>query len=210
MTKTKIGIGILALVAVLVVALASTALAQEGTPPATPAAPDSQQGEKRDGGGRGFGFAWGGPAGQSVEMEAAAKALGMTVDELSTQLWGGKTLADLAKEAGVDLQAIRDAVEAAQKTAQKDAIEQAVTDGKLSREKADWLLEGLDKGYWGGPGGGLGFGGPGGGFGGRGGHRGRGGFGGPPGNTPPDSTAPDDGTSGSSFRSAPSSSGTDL
>jgi hypothetical protein len=121
--------------------------------------------------------------------------LGMTVDELSTQLWGGKTLADLAEEAGVDLQSIRDAAEAAQKAAQKDAIEQAVTDGKMSREKADWLLEGLDKGYWGGrDGGSFGFGGR------AGGRHGRGGFGAPPGKP-----APDSGESDSGVRSAPSS-----
>lgn len=205
MTKTKIGIGILAVVVVLVVALAGTALAQEGTPPATPS-PDSQPGKMRG---------WG-PQRAPVmlgkyQMEAAASALGMTVEELSTQLWGGKTLAELAEEAGVDLQAIRDAAEAAQKATQKDAIEQAVTNGKLSREKADWLLEGLDKGYWGGSGdAGFGFGAPFGsggmrGFGGHGVKPGRGGFG-----TQPDKTAPDSGESGSGVQSAPSSSDSDL
>lgn len=83
-------------------------------------------------------------------LEAAAKALGMTADELSTQLWGGQTLSGLAEKAGVDLKTVQDAVTAACQTATRDAIEQAVTDGTLSREKADWLLEGLDKGYWGG------------------------------------------------------------
>jgi hypothetical protein len=38
-------------------------------------------------------------------------------------------------------------------------IEQALTDGTMTQEKADWLLEGLDKGYLdGGPGFGPGFG----------------------------------------------------
>jgi hypothetical protein len=101
--------------------------------------------------GGGFGRGLCGEAG----LEAAAEALGMTTDELSTQLWGGKTLADLADEKTVDLQTVRDAVEAACKQATRDAIEQAVTDGRLSREQADWLLEGLDNGYWGG---GRGFG----------------------------------------------------
>ena len=66
----------------------------------------------------GFG---GGMCGQAG-LEAAAKALGMTADELSTQLWGGKTLADLADEAGVELQAVRDAVEVACEQATRDAI----------------------------------------------------------------------------------------
>jgi hypothetical protein len=29
----------------------------------------------------------------------------------------------------------------------RDAIAQAVEDGKMSQEQADWLLEGLDKGF---------------------------------------------------------------
>jgi hypothetical protein len=92
-------------------------------------------------------------------LEAAAEALGMTADEMSTQLWGGRTLADMADEAGVELQAVRDAVEAACEQATRDAIEQAVEDGRLTREQADWLLEGLDNGYWGGGfGHGFGFG----------------------------------------------------
>ncbi len=89
-----------------------------------------------------------GPGLSQVGLEAAAEALGMTADALSAQLWGGMTLADLADEAGVDLQDVRDAVEAANQAATRDAIEQAVEDGDLTREHADWLLEGLDNGYW--------------------------------------------------------------
>jgi hypothetical protein len=115
----------------------------------------------------GFGRGLCGEAG----LEAAAQALGMTADELSTQLWGGATLSSLADEAGVELQTVRDAVTAACQQATRDAIEQAVEDGSLTREHADWLLEGLDNGYWGG-GAGPGWGG----FHGRGGFFGRGGF----------------------------------
>ncbi len=98
------------------------------------------------------GFGGRGLCGQAG-LEAAAKALNMTADELSTQLWGGATLSSLADKAGVDLQTVRDAVTAACEQATRDAIEQAVEDGSLTREHADWLLEGLDKGYWGGNGG---------------------------------------------------------
>jgi len=165
--KFRIGILGLLVISALTLALTSTAFAQEDTPPATP------ESGSWHGWGRGFDRGFGGQVG----LEAIAEALGMTVDELSTQLWGGKTLADLAKEAGVDLQDVRDAVEAAQEAATRDAIEQAVEDGDLSREHADWLLEGLDNGYWGG----HGFGGFGGCVG-RGGFHGRGGFGAPEGN----------------------------
>jgi hypothetical protein len=83
---------------------------------------------------------------------------------------GLEAAADLADEKGIDLQDVQDAVNAALETAKRDAIEQAVEDGDLTREHADWLLEGLDKGYLGGHGFGH--------FGGRGGFGGRGVFGG--------------------------------
>lgn len=89
-----------------------------------------------------------------VALEAAAGALGMTADELQTQLWGGMTLADLAEEAGIDLADVQAAVEAAQEQATRDQIAQAVEDGTLTQAHADWLLEGLDNGYWSGFGGG--------------------------------------------------------
>ena len=100
------------------------------------------------GGFRGFRMGKG-TAGQTG-LDAAAEALGMTADELSLQLWGGRTLADLVEAAGVDLQKVRDALEASRKAAMQDAIEQAVEDGNLTREQADWMLQGIDGGYWGG------------------------------------------------------------
>jgi hypothetical protein len=166
--KFTIGIVGLLVVGALVIVMTGTVLAQEETPTPAP----------KTFGFHGWGPGFGRGMGGQVGLEAIAKALGMTTDELSTQLWGGKTLADLAEEKGVDLQVLQDAVTAAQEAATRDAIEQVVTDGKLSREQADWLLEGLDKGYWGG----HGFGGFGG-CRGHGGFGGRGGFGGFPGNT---------------------------
>src|SRR3972149_5646451 len=140
MSKFVKSVGVTALVAALTV-LALGALAY-----IRPAAAADTPTTAALGGGRGFGRGLCGQEG----LEAAAKALGMTADELSTQLWGGETLAGLADKAKVDLQTVRDAVDAACKAATKDAIEQAVTDGRLSRAQADWLLGGLDKSYWGG------------------------------------------------------------
>ena len=127
-------------------------------------------------------------------LDAAAQALNMTPDELTTQRRAGASLSDLADNAGVDAQTVLDAVTAACKTAARDAIEQAVTDGALTRDHADWLLEGLDKGYWGGREG-IGFG-PHffGGFGGPDGFGGRHGFG----RLPRDGAAPTSTPAGSS------------
>jgi uncharacterized membrane protein len=166
MTKKRLALlGGVALIVVLAASLAGAAYVFADEPTSTP---------KTYGWGRGFGRGICGQAG----LEAAAELLGMTTDELSTQLWGGRTLADLADEAGVDLQTLRDAVEAANQaaieTAMRDAIEQALEDGSITQEQADWLLQGLEQGFL--PmGRGFGFGrGMMGGFG----HRMKGGFGG--------------------------------
>lgn len=85
--------------------------------------------------------------GSQTDQEIVAQALGMTVEQLSTQLWGGRTLADLAKRAGVDLEQIQKAIASAHAQAMRDRIEELVQQGKLTRERADWMLEGLEKGY---------------------------------------------------------------
>ena len=82
-------------------------------------------------------------------LDAAAKALNMTSADLQTQLRGGDTLSSLATKANVKLADVEAAIDAACKTAAKAAIEAAVTAGTLTRDKADWLEQGLDKGYWG-------------------------------------------------------------
>ena len=95
---------------------------------------------------------------RDAELAAAAEALNMTADEVSTALQSGKTLEQLAEEAGVDLQDVQDAIQAVRETELRTRIEQAVSDGTMTQEKADWLLEGLDKGFLDGPGFGFGFG----------------------------------------------------
>lgn len=132
------GIAGLLVLGVLATGFFYSASAQEDTPNPVP---PIWFGHKH-GFGRGFG--------DSVSLEAAAEALGMTPDELETQLWGGKTLADLAEEQGVALEDVRAAVEAAREQALRDAIAKAVEEGVITQEHADWLLEGLDKGFFGG------------------------------------------------------------
>ncbi len=102
------------------------------------------------GGGRGFGL---------EGLQVAAEALNMTTDELINALRSGKTLEEIATEAGVDIQEVQDAIQAARATEMRDRIQQALDDGTITQEHANWLLEGLDKGFIGGAEG-FGVGGP--------------------------------------------------
>jgi len=72
-------------------------------------------------------------------LDAAATALGMTVEELRTALVAGTSLADVAATKGVAVQKVIDAIVAA-KTAE---LKQHVADGKLTQARADELLAGL-------------------------------------------------------------------
>lgn len=136
---------VLALLAVVALAGGYTVWAQSPSPtPQTPTTPGPQQPKGMWNGGRGMyrGF------GSQAELAAVAKALNMTTDQLVAQLRSGKTIADLAQAAGVDLQTVYNAAQAARVTAQKANIEAAVSAGNLSRQKADWMIAGLDKGYY--------------------------------------------------------------
>ena len=183
MSRTTKYLGLAVLVLMIAALGVSSAFAQTATPPATTTAPQAHGGF----GGRGM-------CGQAG-LDAAAKALKMTSDELKAQLWGGQTLSGLAEKAGVDIATVQSAVQAACQQAQIDAINQAVKDGKITQANADWLIEGIEKGYIGSGKGGFGME-----MGGRGmgGHHGFGGFGAPKG-TAPDSTTPSGTTSPSRF-----------
>jgi len=131
------GTGLLA--AVLVLALVVPAVAQDATP--TPQTPRSGRIW-----GRGFGIGFGG-SGSWVTFDAAAEALGMTPEQLFSALHSGKTLDKVAEEKGVDVQVVKDAIEAAQAEARKAEIQEAVKEGKITQEQADWMLQGIEKGY---------------------------------------------------------------
>jgi len=119
---------------------ATTAFAQDPTPPTK----DPLGGGMR---GMGWGGWFGGPGNRWAAFDAAADALGMTPVELFTALHSGKTLAEVAEEQGVDLETVQEAIRAARVEAMRNAIEQAVEDGRMSQEEANWLLEGLENGY---------------------------------------------------------------
>lgn len=103
-----------------------------------------------------FGFGpWGG--GGWTMFDTTAETLGLTPEQLFAELRAGKSLADIAETQGVDVQIVYDALGAARVETMKAAIQQAVEDGRLSQEQADWLLQSLEQGFL--PGGrGFGFG----------------------------------------------------
>ncbi len=140
-------LGVGALILIVTALGVGAVFAQTTTPPATTNTPQMHAG-----------FGRGGICGQAG-LDAAAKALKMTSQELSAQLWGGQTLSGLAEKAGVDIATVQSAVQAACQQASIDAINQAVKDGKITQANADWLIEGIQKGYiGGGKGFGMGFG----------------------------------------------------
>lgn len=77
----------------------------------------------------------GGP-GRGAGLDGAATALGITEDELRTQLRAGKSIADVATDKGVEVQTVIDAMVAEAKT----RLDQAVTDQKLTQAEADQRL----------------------------------------------------------------------
>jgi hypothetical protein len=133
--------GLAALLVVAVVAggvlfAATSASAQETEPTPGPA---------WDEGGRGW-FGWGG--GSWTIFDTIAEALGLTPNELFTESHDeGKSVSEIAEERGVELDAVKDAVNASRAEAQREAIEQAVEDGRMTQEQADWMLEGLEQGF---------------------------------------------------------------
>jgi hypothetical protein len=72
-----------------------------------------------------------------ADMHAAiADALGMSLDEFEAAIAAGETPATLALARGIDLAVIQEAMDAAHDT----AFAQAVADGLITQEQADWIL----------------------------------------------------------------------
>src|SRR5215218_9816174 len=101
------------------------------------------------------------PGGHGPGLDAAAKALNLSVDDLRSKLEGGTTIAQVAQEQGVDVQTVIDAM-VADATAH---IDQNVKNGDLTADQANerksalsdrittLVNEGKPKGRDGGPGG---------------------------------------------------------
>jgi len=165
MTKKRIIVLVgVALVVLLLAGLGGATLvfAQEPTPPI----PFGLHGGGRGMGGFGGRSMMGGFGGaggdQWTMFDTAAETLGLTPEEFFAELREGKSLEEVAEEQGVEIETVQDTMNEARAEARLEMIEQAVEDGSLTREQADWMLEGLEQGFF--PGG-QGFGrGRGGGF----------------------------------------------
>jgi polyhydroxyalkanoate synthesis regulator phasin len=70
-------------------------------------------------------------------MSVVSDKVGMTLTELMTAFQDGKSVADLAKDKGVDLQTIVDALVAQV----KESLDKAVADGNITQKQADYQLE---------------------------------------------------------------------
>ena len=137
-----------ALVALLLVGLigVTAVSAQEPTP--EPKVPFGWHGVRGGRGGFGRGMFGLGRGGQWTMFDTAAEALGLTPEELFAELHAGKSLDEVAEEQAVDVEVVRDAMNAARVEAMRQAIEQAVEDGNMTQEQADWMLEGLEQGFF--------------------------------------------------------------
>lgn len=72
----------------------------------------------------------------NLVWDGLADALGLTQDELNARLSSGQTLAQIAEAQGVTQEELAAALEASVKA----GLDQAVADGVLTREQADWML----------------------------------------------------------------------
>ncbi len=77
----------------------------------------------------------------TTAFDTAAQKLGMTTQDLMTELRNGKTLADVAKEKNV----LSEDLKAAIVTAVDAKIDQAVKDGNLTQAQADQIKAQVDK-----------------------------------------------------------------
>lgn len=120
----------------------------------TAAMPDHAGGMDGDMGGHGPGMGGHGPGigghvpgmgpgmggkGPGAGLDAAATALGTDAATLRTELQGGKTIAQVAEDKGVDVSKVVDAIV----TERSTRIDQAVTDGKLTAEQATTAKDNL-------------------------------------------------------------------
>jgi hypothetical protein len=92
-----------------------------------------ERGEGGPGGHRGGPGGMFGRGGPGMGSEALTELLGLTADEIHTQLEDGKTLAEIATAQGVEVQAVVDTLVAELDT----RLDEAVANGRIDQAKAD-------------------------------------------------------------------------
>ena len=141
--KKFLVISAVAILAILVLGVSGFAYAQAQTPP-PPDYPNYGPGMMGRWGGRGFGQGmmggWGqggyGPMHEYME-DAFAEALNLTHEELEAKLADGETMWSIAQAQGLSDEEIADLMV----NARTKALEQAVADGVLTKEQADWMTQ---------------------------------------------------------------------
>ncbi|MFP5334153.1 MAG: hypothetical protein ACLGIV_02470 [Actinomycetes bacterium] len=88
-------------------------------------------------------FAHHGPGmhGLGRALDTAAETLGVTTDELRDALRDGQTLAEVAEAQGVEVDALVDALVAAA----QERLDEAVSDGRITQERADEIAGTLEE-----------------------------------------------------------------
>ncbi|HWH28083.1 MAG TPA: hypothetical protein VNU26_03815, partial [Mycobacteriales bacterium] len=92
-------------------------------------------------GGPGFGPGGRGIGALKVGLDVAADKLGLSAEDLVTELRSGKSLADVAEEKGVPVEDLT----AALKAEAVERIDEAVADGRLTQEEATEKKAALDE-----------------------------------------------------------------
>lgn len=95
-------------------------------------------------GGRNGGFGGGG----SFNHDVIAEVLGMTSEDLLAELEAGKTFAEIAEAQGITVEEIQAAMQEHRSVAMAEYVEQALEDGDMTEEQAEWLREGLENDYY--------------------------------------------------------------
>jgi hypothetical protein len=125
-------VGAIVFVVVLIGALlGGAAVFAQDEAPAQPATGNGTFGRGAGRGASGAGLL----AADEVVHQAMADALGISVETLDAEMAAGKSLVVIAAEQGVDIGVVRDAMEAAR----AGALEQAVAEGLITQEQANWM-----------------------------------------------------------------------
>jgi len=147
--------GVLALVAALTLIVSGVALAQDETPPA-PETPyygpgmmnRPYDGERGGWAGRGAGRGgWGMSGGyyatgeygpmHDAMMGAFAEAFGLSQEELEARQAAGETMWEIAEAQGFSAEEFASLMT----EARSEALEQAVAEGTITQEQADWMIQ---------------------------------------------------------------------